>query len=224
MKHVLLQLAFLMCGILFVTALLLSAARTAWLCTAALLPACLAYYLRKNPLKAGKFINFIFLLLLGFFVLNALSDFILPVLTQRLKAGWIDPEEARVKLLIRSFEDFLRHPLFGIGISSLANTDLYSDNGCICWYHMYFPQLWGSMGLLGLGAYMYQLVIRAKLIFTKPTAESTALGLIYLGLFLYSQTDVGEFTPIPFVVIVIIVFVLLEDKVRRDAAAVSAKS
>ena len=89
---------------------------------------------------------------------------------------------------------------------------------------MYFPQLWGSMGLLGLGAYMYQLVIRAKLIFTKPTAESTALGLIYLGLFLYSQTDVGEFTPIPFVVIVIIVFVLLEDKVRRDAAAVSAKS
>lgn len=223
-KHFLGQLAFLLCGVLFVAALIFSTARTAWLCAAILLPVCLAYYVRKNSLKAGKFINLVLLLSIFFLAANAFSDVIIPIIEQRLKQGWIDPEEARVKLLLRSFEDFIAHPVFGIGISSLANTDLYSDNGCICWYHMYFPQLWGSMGILGVAAYMYQLVIRAKLILTKPTAESTALGLIYLGLFLYSQTDVGEFTPIPFVVIALIVFVLLEDKVRRDAVNTSTKN
>ena len=117
--------------------------------------------------------------------------------------------------LLRSIRDFWEHPWFGIGISSTANTDIYSAEGCICWYHMYFPQIWGSMGLLGLIAYALQFFFRAKLVFTNPDMQSLGMGLVYLGLFLYSQTDPGEFAPIPYAVLAVPLFVLLEGRARK---------
>ena len=215
MKRVVSQLLFLLFGIFFFIMLILSAARTAWICGTLLLFIYLAYYLHKNPRRVGKYLCTLLIFAGALILLQLFREPLSSIALSRISKGFIRDDEPRLQSLSRSVQDFLAHPLFGIGISSTANADIYSAPGCISWYHMYFPQLWGSMGLLGVGTYMYQLVIRAKLILTKPTAESTALGFVYLGLFLYSQTDVGEFTPIPFVVIALIVFVLLEDKVRR---------
>ena len=71
---------------------------------------------------------------------------------------------------------------------------------------------WGSMGLFGIVAYMGQLALRARLVLTKPDMQSIAMGLVYLGLFLYSQTDPGEFAPIPYAVLSVPLFMLLEGR------------
>lgn len=210
------QFSFLLFGFIFYAALLLSSVRTAWICGTVLLIICCGYYLYQNPLRHGKYIGLLLLVVVGASVLYFLRLPLITIINRRLSAGLIKPDEPRVKLVSRSIQDLLAHPLFGIGISSLKNTDIYSAPGCICWYHMYFPQLWGSMGLVGLGTYLYQLVIRAKLMLHKPTAGSSALALTYLGLLLYSQTDVGEFAPIPYAVIAVLIFVLLEDRFKNE--------
>jgi hypothetical protein len=121
-------------------------------------------------------------------------------------------DEPRWRLFLRSLTDFLEHPICGIGFASSQNADIYAADACITWYHLYFPQIWGSLGLLGCAAFGYQLVLRAKLAFYKPNAATVAIALCYLGLFLYSQTDPGEFAPIPFAALGILMFVLLEHR------------
>lgn len=213
-----LQSLFFLSGLFMYACLMLTGARTAWLFGTLLLLICFGFYLYKNPMKIVKYLNFLLPVILAVVLLAVLYEPIAAIFIARLKNGFISPTEARAQLLVRSIEDFLAHPLFGIGISSLKNTDIYSGTGCICWYHLYFPQIWGSMGLLGLGTYLYQLFIRVKLVLTKPTVQTTAMGLVYLGLFLYSQTDPGEFAPIPYAVITVLLFVVLEDRVRRVTA------
>lgn len=215
-KHFFSQFGFLLLGFAFYATLLLSAARTAWICGTLLLLICCGYYLHRNPLRRGKFVCLLLFVGIGAALLYYFRMPLITIINRRLSRGFINPDEPRVKLILRSVQDFLAHPLFGIGISSTKNSDLYAAPGCISWYHMYFPQLWGSMGLLGVGAYLYQLFLRAKLILYKPSSQSSALGLMYLGLFLYSQTDVGEFAPIPYAVISVLLFVLLEDKLKKE--------
>ena len=217
-RKALLQFLYFFLGFFMYVCLILTGARTAWLFGTLLLLICFIFYLHKNPMRVVKYLNLLLPLTAGAVLITLLHDPLVAIFTQRLKNGFISPTEARVQLLLRSFDDFLAHPLFGVGISSLKNTDIYAAPGCICWYHMYFPQLWGSMGLLGVGAYLYQLFIRAKLVLTNPTAQTTAMGLVYLGLFLYSQTDPGEFTPLPYAVIAVLLFVVLEDAVRRKTS------
>lgn len=216
MKRALFQFFFLVCGFSFYAALLLSAARTAWICGTLLILICSVYYLYHNPLNRSKYINLLLFVGFGAFLIYVFRTPLEVIISRRISSGLIDPNEVRVKLIFRSIKDFLSHPLFGIGISSTANSDFYHAPGCISWYHMYFPQLWGSMGLLGLSAYLYQLVLRTKLLLHRPSPQSNALGLVYLGLLLYSQTDVGEFAPIPYAVISVLIFVLLEDKLKKE--------
>ena len=209
------HIVFFFVGILIYVGAALTLARTAILFGTLLLLICLVYYFRGRRDIITKSMNLVLLLLFGAIFLYIFREAIAELLDFRLPKGWISPTESRARLLLRSLEDFRAHPLFGIGITSLANTDIYSAEGCICWYHLYFPQLWGSMGILGLVAYGIQLVIRAKLVFTKPDAQSIAMGLVYLGLFLYSQTDPGEFAPIPYAVLTVPLFMLLEGRARK---------
>lgn len=217
-RRALLQSLYFLSGLFMFACLALTGARTAWLFGTILLLICFVYYVYKNPMRVVKYLNLLMPAAIAAVLMILLYEPIAVIFIARLKNGFVSPTEARARLLVRSFEDFLAHPLFGIGISSLKNTDIYSGTGCICWYHLYFPQIWGSMGLLGMGTYLYQLYTRAKLILTKPTAQTTAMGLVYLGLFLYSQTDPGEFTPLPYAVIAVLLFVVLEDAVRRKTS------
>lgn len=206
------QTAFFLSGVFLYVCLLLTAARTALLFGTVMMIPCLVYYLYKNQCRVAKYINLLLLVLGGITFVWVFKAPIIALIKTRMPNGLITVGEARVKLFIRSIHDFLANPLFGAGITSTVNTDLYSAPGCICWYHMYFPQIWGSMGLLGIVTHMYQLFIRAKLVLADMNAKAIGIGLSYLALFLYSQTDTGEFTPIPYAAISVILFALLEKK------------
>ena len=82
--------------------------------------------------------------------------------------------------------------------------------GCILWFHSYFPQVWASFGLVGCAAYAWHLGLRARLVRLCRDKRSVAIALTALSLFLYSMTDPGEFMPIPFGMMAVLAFVLLE--------------
>ena len=128
------------------------------------------------------------------------------------EAGYISTTEARFKLIGRSIEDFLSRPIFGRGLGYSGNVDLYSPKkGAMYFYHMMIPQIIGSMGTVGILAYGYQFVQRVRLIFRKISHWAMCLGLSYLGILLMSQVNPGEFCPIPYGMITVILFIFLEN-------------
>ena len=67
------------------------------------------------------------------------------------------------------------------------------------------------MGLVGLCAYLCLLVLRSTLIFRRKRGPvRSTLGLSYVGLFLMSQLNPGEFSPFPYALMAVAVFVMLE--------------
>ncbi len=121
---------------------------------------------------------------------------------------------SRVQLLERSFEDFKSHPIFGVGLTYRGNTDIYNPkDGAMTWYHMMGPQIWGSMGILGILAYGFLFIKRGLLVIkARRDALSMTLFLSYFGLFLMSQVNPGEFCPIPYALLAILIFTFIERK------------
>ena len=117
----------------------------------------------------------------------------------------------RISLLRRSLADFSANPIFGAGLCYTGNTDIYMPKaGAMNWYHMMIPQTIGSMGIAGIIAYGYQLVVRLRLVLSHFDTTGAALGLSYLGLFLMSQVNPGEFCPIPYSLIAVVIFIFIE--------------
>ena len=126
-------------------------------------------------------------------------------------------DEARIKLLGRMVEDFRSNMLFGRGLGYSGNSDIYNPvKGSMHWYHMMIPQIVGSLGLFGVAAYSCQFVLRVRTVFRNIDAYKLVMGLSYLGLFLMSQVNPGEFCPIPYALIGVLIFLMLEkyDKSR----------
>ena len=119
--------------------------------------------------------------------------------------------EARTGLLERSVSDFLSNPLFGRGIGYRGNEDLYAPvRGAANWYHMWLPQIIGSMGLIGVAAYFFQLLQRIYLYLRSPSLRNSALFLSYAALLLMSQVNPGEFCPLPFSMLAVLFFSVIE--------------
>jgi len=141
--------------------------------------------------------------------------------TEILKIVWaqfVGTKEIRITLLTRSFSDFLTNPVFGVGLGYTGNADIYSPKtGAMNWYHMWGPQIWGSMGTVGILAYGFQLFRRIRLAFARRGFPEVTLSLCYLGLFLMTLVNPGEFCPIPYGVIATAIFVFLEPRTRAEA-------
>ncbi len=207
-------------GLFIYLSLCLTTSRTAILFGTVLLLLCLIYYFSRKSGTLAKALNATVLLvalsLLLSFLPRLLSIFdieMLKELFRKFPASLIelDLDEARLDLLLQATENLREHPLFGAGLLSQKNIDAYHVlSGCILWYHMYFPQIFGSMGLFGVAAYTFLLGTRARLMLFCPNERSVAISLTALSLFLYSMTDPGEFMPIPFGMMAMLAFVLLE--------------
>lgn len=123
----------------------------------------------------------------------------------------ISDDEARARLLVRSWEDFRSAPIFGRGLAYSGNADIYAPKkGAMHFYHMMIPQIIGSMGCVGIAAYGYQFIDRLRIAFRRVNAYTFCLFLSYMGIFLMSQVNPGEFCPVPYQMVTVILFVLLE--------------
>lgn len=124
--------------------------------------------------------------------------------------------DARYTMLFEAFENFLQSPFIGTGIldDALAYGE-FKKQGAMTWYHMWLPQIIGSMGALGVIAYGLQAFIRARLIFKCKSPWSVCLGVSYLGLLLISQVNPGEFCPLPFLLLATLLFIFQERRLEE---------
>ncbi len=124
-------------------------------------------------------------------------------------------DEARFKFLERLSGDFKGNPLFGTGIGYQGNVDVYNPvGGAMNWYHMWFAQVIGGLGICGILAYGYQLIDRIIIFFKNRNNLTLTLMLSYIGLFLMSQVNPGEFCPVPYSMLAVTFFIIMEDKVE----------
>jgi hypothetical protein len=83
---------------------------------------------------------------------------------------------------------------------------------------MFWPQIVGSMGLLGVLAWGWQLVTRARIAFAVRCTPAFFIMLCYAGLLLMSQVNPGEFCPFPYAVSAVYMVALSERRMGADAA------
>lgn len=129
----------------------------------------------------------------------------------RLVNGELIPvTDTRMVWLKRSVEDFLANPLTGIGISNMKNSVIYIGvTGSMVWYHNYFEQIIGSMGILGILAYSWLLRDRFTLSIKMFRYGEPMLAMTYIGMFLVSMVQPGEFCPLPNELMIILLFDLM---------------
>ena len=141
------------------------------------------------------------------------------------ESKFLPHDDVRIRLFARSFEDFMENPVFGKGLGNTANSDLYNGKkGTMTWYHMMIPQIVGSLGLVGMFCYGKQMVERFAMIFCKPDAYVWTLGISYIGIFLMSQVNPGEFCPLPYELLTVITFIMIEKYNEKRADLGSALS
>ena len=127
-------------------------------------------------------------------------------------------ESERFFMIGEAFSNFRENPFVGTGL--LDDSISYGSTnkqGTMAWYHMMIPQVIGSMGLIGVAAYGFQIIQRIKLALTKPSWWSLCLGISYLGILLMSQVNPGEFCPVPYEVLTVLLFILQELRLERRA-------
>ncbi len=130
----------------------------------------------------------------------------------RIDDGIVSGSEVRFNMLVRAIDDFKRNVIFGSGLGNTANLDVYSPKkGALAWYHLYIAQVVGSFGTVGILAYGYSIVTRFSLFLTKSNVWKMTLGLSYLGVFMMSMVNPGEFSPIPYEMMTVLLFIYLEN-------------
>ncbi len=155
------------------------------------------------------------------FVLLCSGAVMKQVFEDRLTGDVIEGD-ARYKMIWEAFARFEENPLFGSGI--LDNSIFYGEfkkKGTMAWYHMMIPQIIGSMGLLGVAAYGFQAFMRGKAVFTNKGKWSLCLGISYLGILMMSQVNPGEFCPLPFELLTVLLFILQERRLEECSLPVA---
>ena len=174
---------------------------------------CCTYWIYITKRKTQRILYCVFIVLT---LIVSLGSTVIDIIRDR----FVDESmvgSCRWVMIFEAIDRFKANPLFGSGI--LDNTLDYSatkKQGTMSWYHMMIPQIIGSMGLIGVAMYGYQIFARFKLIFTKTSSWSLVLGLSYLGILLMSQVNPGEFCPLPFELLTVLLFILQERRLEKE--------
>lgn len=161
--------------------------------------------------KKTRMINFGLLSVIAVFALTH-SENLAYFYSERVGEGFIAAGETRFELILAAFEDFKFNPIFGKGLGNLGNNALYNPQAFeMYWYHNMIAQIVGSLGCVGVIAYMYQFFGRISIILRGMDEYKVILGLSYLGMLMVSMVDPGEFAPVPYEVLTVLIFVVLEN-------------
>ncbi len=194
--------------------LLMSGSRGGLLMGTVLLVFCFVYLFRRD--RAHRVRNGVLVGLLGAAGLLG-AGFLARFYSFRFDGGFIKGDEPRVLLLRRAVGDFLSHPVFGVGLGYTGNADIYDPKKfAMNWYHMMIPQIVAGLGIAGILAYAFLFYRRVRLCRQNGDALSRVLALSYLGLFLMSQVNPGEFCPIPYEFSAVLIFLLLEEEREKE--------
>lgn len=203
--------AFVAVGFVFYGTMALTRSFSAVLAGGILLLACLAYlFCYRKKFRA---------LTAVFFALICVGAIALAAWAAVEKGGFhtlfAEEENGRIALIRSAWEGFLSSPIFGVGIGTPSR---YVGFMSIDWTHNYLFQILGSMGAVGVIAYGYQLYARGRLIFSKRDPFRMAAALSYLGIFLVSMLQPGEFCPMPYEMMAVMIFAVLEASDEEDKA------
>ena len=185
-------------GFLQYFCILLSQSRGALLVGTLILLICLVYLFFKGENRTLNRIIILGAVAVGAVGVILMADKLLGLVQNFLNMGFDD--NGRFWRWEKGLAHFLEHPVFGSGFY-----DSYVDEG---WdmdvfpylYHNTPVQLLGSLGIVGTLAYAYHRFLTLRLVFKKPSACKTFLGICILGLLLFSLTDVLFFKTYPTII------------------------
>ena len=181
---------------------------------------CAVYWMSLD--KRNFKVRFGICLMAAGLILLALGSKIADIIVNRLlKEDAIDGTDRWV-MMLQAVDRFFANPFVGSGI--LDDTIAYGEYrkaGTMAWYHMMSSQVLGSMGLVGILGYGFNIYLRFRLSLKKASGWSLVLGISYLGILLMSQVNPGEFCPVPFEVLAVLLFVMQE--IRLDEAILPLK-
>ena len=207
-------------GMCMALALALTGSRSALLFGAVILALCGVYLMRHGVISRRCLTALA--VAAGIAVLAAGPVVLQWVLHSRMGEDIQDSNSDRLQFLARAVDDFLRHPVFGIGLCSTRNADVFSGvEGSMVFYHNSVAQVMGSMGLVGIVAYGRLLHDRIALLREggrDPFVQ--ALAVSYLGMVLISLCNPGEFCPFPNAAMMVMLFAQAEEAVGDVAVPV----
>ncbi len=130
----------------------------------------------------------------------------------------VNSEETRVQLIERAFDMFKKNPVFGHGLGYQGNFDIYNPkSGAMGWYHMMIPQIIGSMGIVGIAAYLFQGAMHIRIVAASARAcRKEGLGAVitltlsYVGVLMMSQVNPGLFCPLPYGLMATVIFAVMD--------------
>ena len=138
----------------------------------------------------------------------------------------VDDDESRMQLIDRAIEAFKKDPVFGHGLAYTGNYDVYEPKkGAMGWYHMMIPQVFASMGMVGVVAYLTQAAVQIRVVIRslkgavdKEKALIFTLAMSYLGVLMMSQVNPGIFCPVPYGLMATVIFAVMDGDNGMDFA------
>ncbi len=108
--------------------------------------------------------------------------------------GWIDDStdsiRTRISLLNKGWNDFLSAPIFGIGFIDGTRTEGATVIGIMNYMYHFLPlQFLGSMGIVGLTAFVWHLVDVVRVSLRRMTVDRLMLMLLPITILLTSLAD-----------------------------------
>ncbi|MDR0531879.1 MAG: O-antigen ligase family protein [Oscillospiraceae bacterium] len=204
--------AYLLTGLLMYLAILLTGSRGGLLFGTAELALCVLYVLLADKKRRWFYLGLVvvILILIGLSLPLVFNIFWGPI--KRILLALLKGEnEVRTGLWRRAVQDFLHQPVFGTGMGYMGNRDIHpSKAGALCWYHCAPLQVIGSMGLVGVAAYGWLFVARARVYLRRRTHFHWTLLLSWVGLELMSLVNPGIFAPLPYCLLITIFLVFAE--------------
>lgn len=162
--------------------------------------------------RKGVVIPLIAVFIVGIIVIGATWDktieFFSMVIHRSFTSDGHVETSGRWGLYAEAWNCFKANPIFGAGIGYFGKN---YNGGTLGFYffHSTLFQIIGCMGLVGLGAYIYNYVERFKIIYRKDMFNIFIL-IGMLGFEGYAMIDTGTFVPMPSMIMVTLIIVVLE--------------
>ena len=207
--------AYLLTALLMYLALLLTGSRGGLLFGSIELVMCILFVLLADK-KRRLFYSILFgsIVVLVIIALPFFFGFFRPVLVRLIESVLYSSQEVRGQLYQRAVQDFLASPILGKGLGYMGNRDLHpSQQFALCWYHCAPLQIIGSMGVVGIAAYLYNYITRVKIFLRRRSNFHLTLFLSWLGLEMMSLVNPGEFAPMPYLLLSTMFLVFAEKTV-----------